>query len=99
MTILHPKTPKEFYHYLKLLKNIFIEQEVFYKKTITKNFKIFTEETCVVASFLIKNPGLQLCNFIKTRLQHRCFPVNIAKFLKTPILKNICERLSERFRT
>ena len=27
------------------------------------------------------------------RLQHACFPVNIAKFLKTPILKNICERL------
>ena len=25
--------------------------------------------------------------------QHRCFTVNIAKFLKTPILKNICERL------
>ena len=25
--------------------------------------------------------------------QHRCFPVNLAKFLRTPILKNICERL------
>ena len=23
----------------------------------------------------------------------RCFPVNIAKFLRTPILKSICERL------
>ena len=22
-----------------------------------------------------------------------CFPVNIARFLRTPILKNICERL------
>ena len=30
------------------------------------------------------------CNFIKKRLQHRCFPVNIAKFLVTPDLKNIC---------
>ena len=27
------------------------------------------------------------------RLQHRCFPVNIAKILKTPILKIICQRL------
>ena len=27
------------------------------------------------------------------RLQRRCFHVNIAKFLGTPILKNICERL------
>ena len=35
----------------------------------------------------------QVCNFIKKRLQHRCFPVNIAKFLKTPNLKNIWERL------
>ena len=32
-------------------------------------------------------------NFIKKRLQHRLFPVNIAKFFRTPILKNICERL------
>ena len=32
-------------------------------------------------------------NFIKKRLQHRCFPLNIAKFLRTPTLKNICERL------
>ena len=30
----------------------------------------------------------QACNFIKKRLQHRCFPVNSAKFLRTPILKN-----------
>ena len=27
--------------------------------------------------------GLQVWNFIKNRLQHRCFSVNIAKFLKT----------------
>ena len=33
------------------------------------------------------------CNFIKKRLQNRCFAVNIAKFLRTPILKNFCERL------
>ena len=33
------------------------------------------------------------CNLIKRRLQHRCFPVNIEKFLKKPILKNICVRL------
>ena len=27
------------------------------------------------------------------------FPVNIAKFLRTPALENICERLFERFPT
>ena len=27
------------------------------------------------------------------RLRHRCFPVRFAKFLRTPILKIICEGL------
>ena len=31
----------------------------------------------------------QTCNFIKKRLQHRCFPVKFEKLLRTPILKNI----------
>ena len=34
-----------------------------------------------------------LTNFIKKRLQHKCFPVHIEKFLRTPILKNICQQL------
>ena len=42
---------------------------------------------------LFKKFPLRACNFIKNRLQHRCFSVNIAKFLRTSILKNICERL------
>ena len=29
----------------------------------------------------------------KKRLQNRCFPMNIAKFLRTLILNNICKRL------
>ena len=33
------------------------------------------------------------CNFIKKRLQHFCFPVKFPNFLRTSILKNICERL------
>ena len=32
-------------------------------------------------------------NFIKKRLQRRCFPVNAPKSLRTPILNKICERL------
>ena len=50
-------------------------------------------ETPVLESLFNKAAGLQVCNFIKKRLQHRCFPVIIAKFLRIPILKNICERL------
>ena len=43
-------------------------------------------------SLLDKVVGIQACNFIKKRLQHRCFSVNIVKFLRTLILKNACER-------
>ena len=50
-------------------------------------------ETLVLGPLFNKAAGLQVCNFIKKRLQHRCFPVIIAKFLRIPILKNICERL------
>ena len=32
-------------------------------------------------------------NLLKKRLWHGCFPVNIAKFLRTSICKNNCERL------
>ena len=44
----------------------------------------------MLESLFNKAAGLQASNFIKKRLQHRYFPVNIVKFLRTPILKNIC---------
>ena len=31
--------------------------------------------------------------FYKRRLQHKCFLVKFVKFLRTPILKNICQQL------
>ena len=40
-----------------------------------------------------KTADLQACSYTKKRIQHRSFSVNIAKFLSTSILKNICERL------
>ena len=33
------------------------------------------------------------------RLQYKCFPMKFTKFLRTPILKNICERLLLWFET
>ena len=30
-------------------------------------------------------------NFIRKRLQHRCFPLKFVKFLQTPALKNTCD--------
>ena len=43
----------------------------------------------VLESLFNKVTGLQTCNFIRKTLQHRCFPVNITKFLRAPILQNV----------
>ena len=51
------------------------------KKAILNIFVIFTGN----------HPFWNL--FTKKRLQDRCFPVYIVKFLRTSILKNICEQL------
>ena len=53
------------------------QRRCFTKKAVLKNFAIFTAK-------------LQACNFTKNRIQHRCFPLNIAKFFTTPISKKIC---------
>ena len=47
----------------------------------------------MLKSLFDKVAGLNVFNFIKKRLQHKCFPVKFAKSLRIPILKNICERL------
>ena len=36
--------------------------------------------------FFNKVAGLKACNFIKKKLQHKCFPVNIAKYLRAPTI-------------
>ena len=41
------------------------------------------QKTLVLKSLLNKVAGRKTCNFIKKRLQHRCFPVNFGKFIKT----------------
>ena len=44
-----------------------------------------------MVSFFSKAACLKASNFIKKRLQHRCFPVNIAKFLRTAIfIEHLC---------
>ena len=40
-----------------------------------------------------KVAGPQTCNFIKKRFQHRCFPVNVTKFLRTPFSPNTTGQL------
>ena len=54
--------------------------QMFFKISVLKNFAVFTGKHQLWSLFLIK---LQTWRSAK-RLQHRCFPVNIAKFLRTP---------------
>ena len=55
-------------------------------KGIFRNFAKFTENHQSQGSFFIKVAGLRSTTLLKKRLWHRCFPVNCAKFLKTPFL-------------
>ena len=47
----------------------------------------------VLESVFNKVAGVRACNFITKKLQHSCFPAKFAKFLRIPVLKNICKRL------
>ena len=68
------------------------------KKLFLKIFVIFTGKHLCCGLFLIKVAGLlKASNCIKKGLQHRYFLVNIGKFIRTPILKKICERLLLHF--
>ena len=57
--------------------------EVFCKKGVLRTFLKFTGKHLHQSLFFNKVAGLFL---LKKRLLHRCFPVNFAKFLKTPFL-------------
>ena len=46
---------------------------------------------CSIKNVLKMQP--EVFNFLKRRLQHRCFPVNFAKFLRAPFLQNTSGRL------
>ena len=57
----------------------------FAKQVFLKTSQYSEESTCDGVSFN-KVTDLKACSFIKKKLQHRCFPVNIVKFLKTAFL-------------
>ena len=66
---------------------------MFYQKSCSLKFRNIQRKTPELESLFNKVAGLEVWDFIKKRLQLSCFPLNIAKFLRTPILKNICERV------
>ena len=92
MSILHPKTSKQFYHHIQFRKST-MNRRRFIKKIVLKNFAIFTEKQLCWNLFFDKNADLHACNFIKRYSATQVFLDNIAKFLRTAIFKNICERV------
>ena len=63
------------------------------KKLFLKKIRNIQRKKPKLESLFIKFAGLEVWDFIKERLQLSCFPLNFVKFLRTPILKNICERV------
>ena len=47
----------------------------------------------MLETFVDNVAWLRAFNFIEKKLQHSCFTVKFAKFLRTPTFKNVCERL------
>ena len=61
-----------------------------------ENSQNLQENTCQVTwvgSFFKKVAGWSLQLYLKKRLWHRCFPVNFAKFLRTPFSQNTSEQM------
>ena len=67
--------------------------DVFCKKGILENFAKFTGKHLCQSLFFNKVAMLRPANVLKMRLWHSCFPVNFAKFLRTPVLQNTSARL------
>ena len=66
-------------------------QKVFYKKMCSPKFHKIHRKTLVQSFFF--NKGQRPATVLKKRLWRKCFPVNFAKFLKTPFLQNTSEWL------
>ena len=67
------------------------------KKGALRNFTKFTGKCLCQSLFFDKLAGLRPATLLKKRLRHRCFPVNFAKFLRTPFLQNTPGRLLVQF--
>ena len=69
----------------------------FYNKEAFERRRDFNEKiiwkTPALSTPFNKAAVHETCNFIEKRLQHRCFPVNFEKFLRTTFLKNIFDGL------
>ena len=62
--------------------------EVFCKKGVLRSFAKPAGIHLCQSFFFNRVAGLRPPTLLKNRLWHRCFPVNCAKFLRTPFLHN-----------
>ena len=60
--------------------------EVFYKKGVLRYFAKITWKHLCQSLFLNKVTGLRPATLLKKKFWHKCFPVNFAKFLRTPFV-------------
>ena len=60
--------------------------EMYCKKGVLRNFAKFTGKHLCQSLFFDKVADLRPATLLKKRPWHRCFPVNFAKFLRTPFL-------------
>ena len=67
------------------------------KELFLKSLQYSQKNTCVGVSFWISMQGFSPETWSKRGFNKGFFPMNIAKFLRTPVFKNICERLFEHF--
>ena len=58
------------------------------KNGVLKSIAIFTEKHLCQSLFFNKVEGLRPETLLKKSLWHRCFPMNFAKFLRTPFSQN-----------
>ena len=74
-------------------------QEVFCKKGALRNSTKFIGKHLCQSLFFNKVAGLRPATLLKKRLWHRCFLVNVAKFLRTPFLTEHLWRLLLAFQS
>ena len=61
--------------------------QMFFKIAVLEILQIAQGNICVRV-FFNRVTGLQVGNFLKKRLQNKCFPVKFVKFLRTSFLQN-----------
>ena len=84
-----------FYWCMNTLTNVHQKQslEVFCKKGVLRNVTKFTGKHQCQSLFFNKVAELRPATLLKSRPWHRCFPMNLAKFLRTSFLQTNLERL------